>query len=228
METIIITGASGQLGQAVLNKLSAQGYHLALAAAPGGHREALAGPNISIHEVDLLDEEATCRFVEQVVAERGAIRAAVLLVGGFAAGGIRDTARPLLEKMFQLNFLTAYHIARPLLMHFDTLKGRRQLVFIGSRPGIDPSETKKDFAYGLSKSLLFRLAETINADRVNGIAATVIVPATLDTPLNRVNMPGAHFDDWVRVEQVAELIAFILSETGQSLRENVIKIYNNA
>ncbi|MCB0637782.1 MAG: hypothetical protein KDC54_14230, partial [Lewinella sp.] len=79
----------------------------------------------------------------------------------------------------------------------------------------------------LSKSLLFRLAEIINAETSkHGVVAAVVAPGTMDTPPNREAMPAADFSDWVPTERVAEVIAFLLSDTGAMLREPVVKVYN--
>lgn len=229
METIIVSGATGNLGQAVVAELASAGYHLVLPVSPGSRTDIYPEYQVSVYELDLLDEEATRRFVERAVSDHGTIRAAVMLVGGFAAGTIRKSDRASLEKMIQLNFFTAYHLTRPLLDHFAGLEGPRQLIYTGSRPGLDPQEGKSFFAYSLSKSLLFRMAEMVNAEnKGKQVTASVIVPATMDTPANRAAMPDARFSDWVPTERVAAVIAFLLSEAGEMMREPVLKIYNNS
>jgi len=103
------------------------------------------------------------------------------------------------------------------------------MIFIGAKPAFTPSLSKIMLPYALSKSLLFRLAEAINEDsNENNITASVIVPGTIDTPANRGAMPDADFTKWVRREDLAETIKFVLSETGNSLRNNVIKVYNGS
>ena len=88
---------------------------------------------------------------------------------------------------------------------------------------------KKMVAYGLSKSLLFKLAEYINADaHGKDITATVVVPSTLDTEANRKSMPQADPASWVKPEDLAGILEFVVSSRGGPLRENVLKVYNNA
>lgn len=229
MENIIVTGATGNLGQAVVRQLHQQGFRILFTTAPGGDTHAYADYGAVGYPVDLLDEAAVGRFVAQVTEEHGPVRAAVLLVGGFATGDLRSSDRASVEKMFQLNFLTAYHLTRPLLKHFDGLTGRRHVIFIGSRPALQPAEGKDFFGYALSKSLLLRMAEVINAEAPHGnISASVVIPATMDTAANRAAMPTANFADWVPTERVAEAIGFLLTDTGTMLRETVLKVYNNA
>ncbi len=84
-------------------------------------------------------------------------------------------------------------------------------------------------AYGMAKSLIFRLAELMN-DEAKGydVVTSVIVPSTIDTPQNRQSMPDADFKKWVKAEAIAEAIYFYCTSAGSVIREPVIKVYNNA
>jgi NAD(P)-dependent dehydrogenase (short-subunit alcohol dehydrogenase family) len=85
------------------------------------------------------------------------------------------------------------------------------------------------FPYVLSKSMVIKMAEVINADsKHSNTTATVIVPSIIDTPPNRAAMPDANFSDWVTPESIADKIAFICGEGGKDLRETVLKIYGNS
>jgi NAD(P)-dependent dehydrogenase (short-subunit alcohol dehydrogenase family) len=104
-----------------------------------------------------------------------------------------------------------------------------RLVFVGARPALQPEDGKKMLAYALSKSLLFRLAEFINAAaKGKNVTASVIVPSTIDTEINRQSMPKADFVQWVQPAQIADTLEFICSDKGLPLRESVYKLYNNA
>jgi NAD(P)-dependent dehydrogenase (short-subunit alcohol dehydrogenase family) len=107
--------------------------------------------------------------------------------------------------------------------------GSGRIVFIGSRPALEAKAGKELIAYGLSKSLLFKLAEYINAEaKGKNVTATVVVPSTIDTPLNRKNMPDANPDKWVKPEALANILEFIVSDKSSPLRETVLKVYNNS
>jgi hypothetical protein len=60
------------------------------------------------------------------------------------------------------------------------------------------------------------------------IVATVAVPSTLDTEVNRKSMPQADPDNWVKPEALAEILEFTCSDAASALRETVLKVYNNA
>jgi NAD(P)-dependent dehydrogenase (short-subunit alcohol dehydrogenase family) len=229
MKTIIITGANGNLGMAVTKNLLSKGYRVLVTIAHEADKkdfDSLSGLDIQV--VDLMQEEAAAAFVRDSIARYGSIDAALLLVGGFTAGTIRDTSAADLHKQFSLNFETAYFIARPLFQHMIG-NNRGRLVFIGARPALNPGQGHALLAYSLSKSLLFKLAEFLNEEaKGKNVAAAVVVPSTLDTPLNRKSMPDADPNAWVKPEQIADVLEFIISDKGETLREPVVKVYNNA
>jgi NAD(P)-dependent dehydrogenase (short-subunit alcohol dehydrogenase family) len=84
-------------------------------------------------------------------------------------------------------------------------------------------------AYGLAKSLIFRLAELLNDEgKSHGVVTSVIIPSTIDTPQNRKAMPDANPDNWVKAEEIADVIYYYCSDEARSLREPVIKVYGNS
>lgn len=225
----IITGANGNLGTAVVKKFLADN-HTVVGVDHGDKHPGFAKdhPNFSLHTVDLADEAATRRFVEDAIDKKGTIHAGMLLAGGFAMGNIANTGIAELRDMFSLNFETAYNLARPLFQHMMQ-QGYGRLIFTGARPGIKHEEGTGKVAYALSKSLLFTLADILNKEAKGAnVVTSVIVPSTIDTPPNRESMPDADPNKWVKPEQIAELLAFICSEKGDALREPVYKVYNKA
>lgn len=226
---IIITGASGHLGKAACKVFLEKGYHVIATV-----HETSSLDNIPKHEylevkvVNLSDEAETLGFISWALEQYKKIDAALMLAGGFAVGGISDTGMNDINKQIKLNFETAFHIARSLLgPMLEQNEGK--LVFIGARPALQAADGKNLLAYGLSKSLLFKLAEYINAEsKGKNVTATVIVPSTLDTPPNRESMPQAEASNWVKPAALAEILEWVCSESASTLRETVLKVYNNA
>ena len=228
MKTVLITGANGNLGLAVTRNLLSRGYQvIASVAHEADKKDFESSPSIDVHVVNLMQEEETYAFVQSSIKKYGKIDAALLLVGGFAAGNISTTSGTDLHKQFSLNFETAYYVTRPLFQHMLQMNSGK-IVFIGARPALLAELGHELLAYSLSKSLLFKLAEFLNAAaKGKDISASVIVPSTLDTPINRKSMPDADPEKWVKPEQLAEILEFIVSEKGNPLRETVMKVYNN-
>ncbi len=229
MKTIIITGANGNLGAEVTYTFLDKGYRV---LATVRNEQAKVGmpehANQQVSVVDLTNENATAGFVSEAIRQYEQIDAAVMLAGGFAMGDIPSTSLDDIRTQLAMNFDTAYSVTHAVYQHMmDKKRGR--LIYIGARPAIVASAGKDMVAYSLSKSLLFKLAEFINADASGkDVTATVIVPSIIDTPPNRQNMPGIDPRDWVQPAALAEMIELIVSEKGNALREVVLKMYNNS
>ncbi len=228
MKTVIITGANGNLGTAVTTHFLEKGYQVIAAVSEEAKETFLIHQHLEVQVADLSDEIQADNFVTTIIGRYGQVHAALLLVGGFAAGNIDSTSGEDISKQLTLNFNTAYFVARPVLRHMKQHK-EGKIIFIGARPALVASYGKDLVAYSLSKSLLFKLAEFINEEaKETGITATVIAPGTLDTPSNRKSMPEVNPADWVKPEDLAGILEFIVSEKGDTLRETVLKVYNNS
>ncbi len=227
--TILITGAAGNLGSAVLNKFLENDFQIAAIVSKTRKSNLHETNRLKAFPLDLLDETSVEQIVKQVVEIFGDIDMAILTVGGFAMGGMEDTGQEDLDKMYRLNFLTAYHMARQVFIQMQRQSGGGQIIFTGSRPAMHPGEAKNMLSYALSKSLVFRLAEVINEDgKGNGITASVIVPGVIDTPQNREDMPDADFTRWVRAAEIADNIYHLITPAGKQLRESIIRIYGES
>ncbi len=226
-KSILLTGASGNLGGAVLKRLSAAGYHILAIAGSQQGADALQSESVEAARLDLSDEAAVRDYIQEMSANRD-IAAAVLLAGGFMPGKLAETGSEALHKMIALNFETAFYTVRELLPVFEK-RGGGQFILIGTRSGMEAKEGKNMAAYALSKGLVFQLAEMINAyGKGKGIDATVIVPSTIDTPANRKAMPQADFEKWVSPGAIADAILFVLSDSGRQMRESVLKLYHES
>ena len=229
IKTIIITGANGNLGTAVTNTFLSKGYNvIATVINEEAKKNMPAHDNLQVEIINLTNETETASFVQSTINSYKKIDAAVLLVGGFAMGNITATKSEDIKKQISLNFDTAYHITKPVFEHMIKNNSGR-IIFIGARPALKAVDGKNMIAYGLSKSLLFKLAEYLNAEaKGKNVTVTVVAPSTLDTPLNRKNMPDTNPDNWVKPEALAEILEFVVSDKASPLRESVLKVYNNA
>ena len=117
MQTVIITGVSGNLGQAVAKKFLAENFKVIGTVIPNDpvHLD-INNPNFETVIVDLMNEDESEKFVQSVAEKNKTIDVAVLTVGGFAMGSIAETKMADILKQHKLNFQTTYHVARPVFV----------------------------------------------------------------------------------------------------------------
>ncbi|HXS57754.1 MAG TPA: SDR family NAD(P)-dependent oxidoreductase [Hanamia sp.] len=226
-KTAIVTGAAGNLGSAVVTKFIGNNFKV-IAAVRNKGMTTTARANCEEVALDLTDEESCQEFIDKMIIENNSIDVAVLTAGGFTMGNVASTKTSDIAKQYKLNFETAYNIARPVFAQMMKQNSGR-IFLIGSRQGLDFSHAKGVTAYAFSKSLIFRLAEIMNAEaKGKNVVISVIAPSTIDTPENRISMPDADFSAWVSPAQVADVIYYYSGTEADVLREPVIKVYNKA
>jgi NAD(P)-dependent dehydrogenase (short-subunit alcohol dehydrogenase family) len=224
MKTVLVTGAIGSLGTAVVNKFLAEGYRVI------GTVNKKVPSNAPFEEIslDLNDEADTEAVVNSIVEKYGAIDVLVATAGGFAMGNIFNTRSSDLTFQYQLNFETAYHVVKPAFKHMHK-RGSGRIFLIGSRPGLEDKGAKDVMAYALSKSLLVKLSEILNEEaKGKDVITTLIAPSTIDTRPNRAAMPAADFDAWVKPEAIADIIHFYCTDAATAIRQPIIKVYNRS
>jgi len=228
-KNVFITGASGNLGKAAVQKFASEGYQVVATVSPGKNLGFDVTGDVETVEADLTDEKNVEQVITKIIEKHTTIDAALLLVGGFAPGGIKETDGASLKKMYSVNFETAYYAARPVFLQMLKQDGGGRIILIGARPALNAKDGKNLLSYALSKSLLFKLADFLNAEGASrNVVTSVVVPSTIDTPINRQSMPNATFSNWVKPEEIAEVMAFITSANGKALRDPIFKVYGNA
>jgi len=229
MRKVLVTGASGNMGKAVIKKFLEEGDYVIGTVVPGDPVAVDMGDaRFEKVIVDLLHEEDSNRFIASVIEQHTAIDVAVLTVGGFAMGTINETTTAQIARQISLNFETTYNIARPVFTQMMKQSSGR-IFMTGSKPGLGAQQGDGMVAYSLGKSLVFRLAELMNIEaKGTNVVTTVIVPGTIDTPQNRKAMPEADFSKWVKAENIAEVINFYCTERASAISEPIIKLYNNS
>lgn len=227
--TILISGASGNMGQAMVSKFLAEGFRVTGLVPPNDKiKMDVSDPAFTRSTVDLGNETETAQAIQELIQTNGRIDAAILTVGGFAMGDIAATTGEDITRQYQLNFLTAYHAARPLFLHMKA-NGKGKIFLVGSRPGMDMKNGKGMTAYALAKSMIFRLSELLNEEaRGTEVVTSVIVPSTIDTPQNRAAMPDADFNQWVSPAAIAEAAYFYCTEQAAAIREPLIKLFGRS
>ncbi len=226
-KNILITGASGNLGKATVERFLSGGHRIIATVSPAKKLGFDIQGDIQTIEADLTNEHSVNNAIASIISNTKSIDAAVLLVGGFAMGGIRETDGTSLKKMLNLNFDTAYFCARQLFLQMERQPSGGRIVLIGARPALQPEAGKDALAYALSKSLLFKLAEFLNEEGASkNIVTSVVVPSIIDTSANRSAMPNADFSSWVTPEAIAEVISFTV--LNSVVRHPVYKVYGNA
>lgn len=215
---VLVTGAAGALGRAVVAHFAARGARLALLDREAGALAALAETAAESLPLatDLLDAAAVAGAVEAAVARFGGVAAAVNLAGGFTMGEpVHATAAATWQQMLDLNVRTMLNVAAAVVPVMQRAR-RGAIVNVGAASAQRGAANMG--AYIAAKSTVMRLTESMSAElRDDGIRVNAVLPSIIDTPANRASMPEADFSRWVAPEALAAVIGFLASDDARAI-----------
>ena len=221
-KVVFITGASGGLGTSVTQAFLQGGARvvggsLHISAAQFPH------PNFEPLLIDFSKLDDIRRGVAKIVERYGRLDILVHALGGFGGGQpVSATPDELWQQMQDINLTSAFRVFRECIPHLRK-SGAGRLIAIGSLTAAQPHANLG--AYVTFKAALAMLVQTValeNADA--GMTANVILPGTMDTPVNRKSMPDADFSKWLRTSEVAELVLSLAEEGAKHLNGLAIPI----
>ena len=209
-KVVVVTGAAGALGTAVVNEFASRGAKLAQVDII-----AIAGPHLSLVG-DLTDAKAAQTIVAEIARTLGRIDVLANVAGGFTMGEtVYETTDAIWKFMFDLNVNTMLNMVRATVPTMLAARGGR-IVNIGARAGL--KGVGRMGAYCASKSVVIRLTESL-ADELkgSGINVNCILPSIIDTARNRQDMPDADHTRWVAPADLARAIAFLASDAAHAI-----------
>jgi NAD(P)-dependent dehydrogenase (short-subunit alcohol dehydrogenase family) len=227
----VVTGATGNLGAAVLRAYLTRGTHVAAVVRNAGKGEALrsaltdvagddADPRLLVIEADPADATAIEALVERVLRAWGRIDILNNLAGTFKSGSALDTG--LMRELWDSNVLTAVTAAAACLRPMRA-RGYGRVVSVSALGALKGG--RNSAAYAMSKSALVRWTESLAAEvKGEGITVNAVLPTTIDHPVNRAQMPKADPKLWPSPEEVANVILFLSSREASGVNGAAIPI----
>ncbi len=222
-KVVAVTGGFGSLGAGVAKTIVAAGAKLALldrterTKAPQDLAQALA-----LGGVDLGSGERAREAIAQVIARFGRLDALVNIAGGFRWEKIDGGSLDTWDQLYQMNLRTAVNASQAALPHL-LASTNGSIVNVGALAAAKAGAGMG--AYAASKAGVAKLTEAL-AEELKDRAVTVnaVLPSIIDTAANRADMPDADFSRWVKPEQIADLIVFLLSDRARAITGALIPI----
>jgi NAD(P)-dependent dehydrogenase (short-subunit alcohol dehydrogenase family) len=215
---IAITGAFGSLGAAVVEAALAAGAQVVAidrADPPADTHGARA-----IGGVDLADTAQAKAAIDDAAKALGGLDALVNIAGTFRFETLADGSPDTWDLLYRINVRTAVAASKAALAHLP--EGGR-IVNIGAASALKAGAGVG--AYTASKAGVLRLTESLAEElKPRGITVNAVLPSIIDTPPNRRDMPKADFAKWVKPQQLADVIVFLLSDQASAVTGALIPV----
>lgn len=232
-KVVIITGAVGNLGQAVARRVQAQGGKTILVDRSSDRLQKTYGElnNSTQHwlagNVDITDPKAVNAMAAEAHRRFGRLDGLVNAVGGFRGGKpVHETDLSEWDFLYDINVRTTLNACRAVIPYMLQAQSGR-IINIASRNAFQGSPHYA--AYSAAKTAVLRLTESLAGElKARGINVNCIAPGTIDTPQNREAMPKADFSTWVPPEDLANVIAFLLSDEARSVTGAAMPVYGRS
>lgn len=216
-KTVVITGANGRLGQAVVRAFAGRGATLALVTPT----EALAysidlpeGADAWAFPCDVTDPDSVAQCFGAMGAQFERLDVLVHTVGGWAGAPLAQTSLDDWRGLMDLNLTSTFLVFKAAI---DLMESGR-LVAIASGQGADRGVAEQA-AYSAGKAGVIRLVEAVAAEYAGRITAHAVAPSTL-----RTDDEG----EGVHVDAVADLIAYLSGPAGAATSGETVRAYGTA
>jgi len=182
---VVVTGASGNLGAVVVDRLQRAGARVV---------------GLTRKDADLSDEAQVEAAYEKAQQRHGALWGSVHCAGGWAGGPLAQTPLEVFERMIDVNLRSAFLCCRAALRR---MRGEGRIVNVATFTAATLSGVGGAAAYAASKAGVIALTKAIAEER-GGVRANCVAPGMMRTPANG-NALGQ-----VPLEDVAEGILYLL------------------
>ena len=234
MTRALVTGASGDIGSAISRRLAADGLEVIVHANHNAARaEALAasiratGASAEVAVFDVTDADRTRQYLEALCAQE-AVQILINNAGVHSDAPMAGMSREQWHEVIDVSLNGFFNVTQPLLMPMISKRWGR-IVNISSVSAMLGTRGQANYAaakaglHGATRSLARELASrgvTVNAV-APGIIAGDVADRTFDRDQIEALVPMKRAG---RAEEVAALVAFLVSEESGYISGQIIGI----
>jgi NAD(P)-dependent dehydrogenase (short-subunit alcohol dehydrogenase family) len=218
-QTVMITGAAGNMGRCLAGVFFAAGANLVLVDRRRNALEAAFGQEHGqqlFAPADLLDPAQAQAITRLAIQHFGKVDVLCNMAGGFHMGQtLYEMDATDWDFMFDINVRTMLHAVRAVVP-FMIENGGGKIVTVGAnsalrgRPRMGP--------YCAAKGAVIRLTESLSAELCEkNINVNCVLPSIISSPENLAAMPDEDHTRWVKQDDLANVIRFLASDEARAI-----------
>ncbi len=225
----VITGASGALGSAAVDRFLEAGATVCAVdiVEPDAEDSLLESDDEAVHfyQADLTDESEVETLAADIRADHGRVDHLLNIAGTWRGGSpIEETDLEEFQFLLDVNLKSAFLASKHLLPALQETEG--SIVSVSARSALEGGEG--DGPYRITKAGIRLLTETLAEENLGTVRANCVMPSVIDTPMNREMMPDSDHDSWVKPAAIAEMMALLCSDGASVTSGGAVPVYGEA
>jgi NAD(P)-dependent dehydrogenase (short-subunit alcohol dehydrogenase family) len=222
---VVVTGAAGALGRAVVAEFLGAGREVVALDLPGDPLDEISRRS-GIHPVPAhLSRPDEVAAAWKTIDSLGTPDVLVALAGGFRPSSLAELTEDIWDTMWKSNVASLLWCAREAAARFAAAGGGA-IVTVGSKTAVSgPAPV----AHATSKAAVVRITELLADElRPHRIRVNAVLPSVIDTPANRTWMSPDLAARAVSPDAIARVIAFLASPDAAPISGARIPVYGDA
>ncbi len=221
VKTVLVTGAAGALGGAVIERFRQGGCRVvAIDRREVNQMPAeVASKNVYWVRADVLQPSTLKEGLKVFQSE---IDALVHCVGGFRVAAADEIEPDDFDSLLEVNLKSAANLVREILPGMKQ-RGFGRLLFVGSQSALHPSAGLGPYAASKAglHAYTLALAEEVRSLDIN---VNAVLPSILDTPRNRKDLPQDDPKKWVPLTALADILYQLCQPFGNPIHGALIPV----
>jgi NAD(P)-dependent dehydrogenase (short-subunit alcohol dehydrogenase family) len=219
---VLVTGATGNLGRAVVRRFAADGARLALVGRDEDRLREVATDSGLADDAwtpiigELTDRASAQAVVDAAEARFGGVDVLVHLVGGWAGGTpVADLDPDELAGMLDQHLWTTLHLTGSVVPGMLE-RGFGRILAVTSPFATNPAA--KGASYAVAKAAQETLLRTLARETAGtGVTVNLVTVRTIDAKHQREQEPTLKNAAWTTPEEIADTFAYLASRAADAV-----------